>query len=79
MEIAVVVLWAYGIWKGWKQIGDRSGVIAWLPANALQWLNQPKMANRVIKAFIAVTFGGVFAVASLLALLLSLMNYIAHM
>ncbi|WP_294829334.1 hypothetical protein [uncultured Gemmiger sp.] len=79
MEIAVAVLWVYGIWKGWKQISDRSGVSAWLPASALRWLNQPKVANRVIKACIAVALGGVFAVASILALLLSLMSYIAHM
>lgn len=50
MEIVLGLLWIYGIWDGWKQITGASGLAAWLPTSALQWLNQKQAANIAVKA-----------------------------
>ena len=52
MEIVLGLLWIYGIWDGWKQITGASGLAAWLPTSALQWLNQKQAANIAVKAWL---------------------------
>lgn len=79
MEIVLGLLWIYGIWDGWKQITGGSGLAAWLPTSALQWLNQKQAVNIAVKACLAVVLGGLFAVFAVIGLLFKLIKYVAHM
>lgn len=60
--IIVVAIFAYGFWRGWKQLTNGEGFLAnRLPKKAKVWLNQKKAGSIVAKIGISCVLAYVFA------------------
>lgn len=61
--IALLVLWIWGIWKGWKMLTGKS-----------LWLDRKRPLNFLVKGVLCVLLGIAFSVRLLLNLLVNFLN-----
>ena len=75
--IIVVAIFAYGFWRGWKQLTEGEGFLASrLPQKAKVWLNQKKAGPIVAKMGISCVLAYVFAAIAFAVLFFTLIKII---